>query len=125
MKFYTTYRSILLVFSGLAIWRLPSLFYLDELWQAPFFTPEAWMAMLGLFLAGFILGFLRPHKWSQFGLLVGLGPMVHTVVRFANETLGTLWPMEIFLALIVGILPVLGGAWIGNLAKSTIVSLHH
>jgi hypothetical protein len=98
---------------------------LDELWQAPFFTPEAWMAMLGLFLAGIILGFLKPNMWAQFGIFVGLGPLVHTGARLAHDTLGTLWAMEIFLALIVGILPVLGGAWVGRLAKNMMVGLQH
>lgn len=125
LKLYPIYRSLLLVLTGLAIWRLPSLFYLDELWQSPFFTPEAWMAMCGLFSAGLILGFLKPAMWLQLGGLVGLGPMVHTGGKLANNTLGTLWPMEILLALVVGILPVLGGAYLGKLAKSMIVDLHH
>ena len=125
LKFYSIYRTILLVLSGLAIWRIPSLFYLDELWQAPFFTPEAWMAMLGLFLGGFILGFLKPIKWMQFGILLGLGPMVHTAARLANDTLGTLWAMEIFLTLVIGILPALGGAWLGTFARNLVPHLHH
>ena len=117
-KYRSIYVKVFLALSGLAIWRIPSLFYLDELWQAPVFTPEAWMAMLGLFVAGITLGFLRPHKWLQLALLLGIGPTLHTLTTYTGDSLVLLWITANLMTLLIGILPVLGGAWVGSKLSS-------
>ena len=93
---------------------LPRLFRLNEHFASGFFTAEAFGMIIGLLLSGIIMGAADPQRAARWGVVVGLAPLVETAIRMSHQGLGTLWPIAIFLALMLGVPAAAVGTLIGK-----------
>jgi hypothetical protein len=82
---------------------LPRLLKLNEHFASGFVTAEAYGMSAGLLLSGIIMGAADPQRAARWGVVVGLAPLIATAVRMAYQGPGNLWPIAIFVALMLGV----------------------
>ena len=100
---------------GIASTVLPRFLSLNDRFPSAFLTPEAYAMALALLASGTIVGLLDPERAIRWGVVVGLGPVLDLVVDMSLQGPGNLWPIAIFLVLLIGVLPAVLGARIAQL----------
>ena len=89
---------------------LPRAARLNTYLGSAFFTAEAYATMLGILVSALLLGRLDPAHRRRWALVIGLAPLVETLVRMLRTEPGNLWPIAIALALFMGLVPSFLGA---------------
>ena len=87
---------------------------MNDYLPSAFLTGETYATIFGIFASVLIMVRLDPaHHW-RWALVLGSGVLVETLVRMTKHGSGTLWPVAIFLALLIGWVPSFIAASLGR-----------
>src|SRR5574341_883439 len=111
MSHDSTLRSVLLaiLLATLTVlgMRIPALVYLG---------PVVAVAFAGLlFVWAFVFGATHPTLWWLWGSLFSLAPLVYALAAMSLAGPGNLWPIDLFMALVLGLPPAWLGVFVGRL----------
>lgn len=102
---------------------LPRLLKLNEHFASGGFTPAAYGIVATIFISGIIMGAFDPARAARWAVVLGLAPLAETALRMIQQGPGNLWPIAIFLALVLGLAPAALGTVVGkNLRRMVTVA---
>ncbi|MGK2933923.1 MAG: hypothetical protein ACSLFE_01595 [Gemmatimonadaceae bacterium] len=109
---------VLAIALGTATIVLPRAARLNRYESGPFLTPEANAMVFGILVAVLIMALRDPAYGRRWAIVIALAPLVETTIRMLQLGSGNLWPIAIFLALVLGFAPAFLGLWLARLIRS-------
>lgn len=105
---------VLAIALGAATIALPRAARLNDLGSYGFLTPEAYATVVGILIAVLIMALRDPAYDRRWAVVIGLAPLVHTVIRMSRIGAGNLWPIAILFDLLLGFIPALAALWLAR-----------
>ena len=105
---------VLAIALGAAAVVLPRSLRLNDFTVGGMLTTEAYAMMLGIAGGALIMALRDPVYDRRWCIVVGLAPLAEVAVRMFESGPGNLWPIAIFLALVLGFAPAFIGLYVAR-----------